>query len=86
MIRHVSIIAALLLTGCSTVIAEQEGTITLNGATYRTVTRTFENNDGRVYSRRTIYAGAERVTCKANDILDCRTAMLGVDDRKGTGP
>ncbi|MEM6761012.1 MAG: hypothetical protein AAF601_16175 [Pseudomonadota bacterium] len=68
-------IATLALSACTTTIAEERGTISFGLETYDTVTRTFQREDGSTYSRTTIRLGAERVSCRANDRADCRSAI-----------
>ena len=78
-----AILALLALSACAETVSETPGTFTYRGDTYRTVTRTFQREDGSTYDRRTIYLGAERVSCSATDDRDCRVALadLFVRDR-----
>ncbi|MEL7093008.1 MAG: hypothetical protein AAFN94_14850 [Pseudomonadota bacterium] len=69
------LIATFALSACVTTIAEERGTITFGLETYDTVTRTFQREDGSTYARTTIRLGAERVSCRANDPVDCRAAI-----------
>lgn len=78
MIRTLCICGIVMLTACSTVVSEQEGSITIRGDTYRTVTRTFQTDQGRTYSRMTIYVGAERASCIPGDIRDCQVALSDI--------
>lgn len=78
MIRLLSAAALVALSACVSTISEEEGSITLRGDTYRTVTRTFQAEDGRTYSRMTIYVGAERVSCVPGDIRDCQVALSDI--------
>ncbi|MEX0368649.1 MAG: hypothetical protein AB3N22_21520 [Ruegeria sp.] len=64
-----------LLIACVDTVSETRGTFTVRGTTYETVTRQFQRSDGSTYSRMTIYAGAERVTCRPNDRADCDAAL-----------
>ena len=84
MIRRIaplSGLAGLALSACTTTIAEEPGTITLRGDTYRTVTRTFQSEDGRTYQRMTVYVGAERVSCIPGDVRDCEVALSDIFTR-----
>ncbi|WP_415921678.1 hypothetical protein [Tateyamaria sp. SN6-1] len=81
MIRLISIAAILGLTACTTTINEEPGSITLRGDTYRTVTRTFQTDDGRTYQRMTVYVGAERVSCIPGDVRDCEVALSDIFTR-----
>ena len=75
MIRSLTVLSFVTLAACSTTIAEEPGTVTIQGNTYPTVTRTFQREDGSTYSRMTIRAGTDRVTCMPDDLADCRTAL-----------
>ena len=81
MIRTFAILSVLILSACATTVAEEPGTITLRGETYRTVTRTFQREDGSTCQRMTIYVGAERVSCIPGDIRDCRVALSDIFTR-----
>ncbi|MEO0744615.1 MAG: hypothetical protein AAFY49_04635 [Pseudomonadota bacterium] len=81
MIRLLSIAALLAVSACTTTLSEEPGTITLRGDTYRTVTRTFQTNDGRTYQRMTIFVGAERASCIPGDIRDCEVALSDIKVR-----
>lgn len=75
MIRLICACSLIALSACVTVVAEQEGRFTYKNETFRTVTRTYQRDDGSTYKRRTIYLRAERVTCSATDNLDCAVAL-----------
>ncbi|WP_299691516.1 hypothetical protein [uncultured Tateyamaria sp.] len=81
MIRLLCIAALVSVTACATTTNEEPGSITLRGDTYRTVTRTFQTDDGRTYQRMTIYVGAERVSCIPGDIRDCEVALSDIFTR-----
>ena len=81
MIRTLATLSVLTLSACSTTIAEEPGTITLRGDTYRTVTRTFQTDDGRTYQRMTVFVGAERVSCIPGDVRDCEVALSDIFTR-----
>lgn len=68
-------VALLTLTACAETVQQSEGTFNYRGDTYRSVTRTFQREDGSTYMRRTIYFGAERVSCRADDDKDCELAI-----------
>ncbi|MEM9870909.1 MAG: hypothetical protein AAF822_06610 [Pseudomonadota bacterium] len=85
MIRLLSIAAIVTLGACSTTVNEEPGTITLRGDTYRTVTRTFQNQDGSTYQRTTIFVGAERASCIPGDIRDCEVALSDIRVRNRGG-
>ena len=81
MIRTLCLMSVLTLTACATTIAEESGTITLYGNTYRTVTHTFQAGDGSTYQRMTVYVGNERITCIPGDVRDCEVEMIEERDR-----
>lgn len=75
----------LSLAACVDTISETPGTFTVRGTTYDTVTRQFQRSDGSTYARTTIYVGAERVTCRANDQADCEAALWQTYFRGNSG-
>ncbi|MBY5934172.1 hypothetical protein KUV51_14280 [Tateyamaria omphalii] len=75
----------LCLAACAETVSETGGTFTYRGETYPTTTRQFQRSDGSTYSRMTIRAGAERVSCMPDDPRDCESALQQIDFRHGLG-
>lgn len=69
------LIASLAMSACVSTIAEERGTLRVGIETYDTVTRTFQREDGSTYARTTVRVGAERVSCRPNDPVDCRAVV-----------
>lgn len=82
MLRAIALFAVLALGACATTVSEERAPITLYGQTYDSVTRTFQTDGGRTFSRTTIYVGVQHVNCIPGDIRDCEAALQELRQRR----